>query len=164
MKLRPDCRADELWENGHRSGQASPFIIVSALVDVPLRWTRTCSNALPLTFGAGVATWTLAGANQGDTHEGRLIGRISQRWATESNQLVQLKSAPQYAVNPCGKIILTIFALRSWAQRKALVCDNSTAEAPDNSFAILGLQAPCSPRTRLSRPSRLRFAVMIIGW
>ena len=55
-------------------------------------------------FWSGVATWTLAGATQGDTHEGRLIGRISQRWATESNQLVPTEKRPQYAVTPAGKL------------------------------------------------------------
>jgi tetratricopeptide (TPR) repeat protein len=100
--------------------------------DLLKRFTRLLERGCHLDIG-----W----CHQGDPYEGRLIGRISQRWATESNQLVQLKSALNMLL-PLRENYPDHFRFKVMGTAESfLVCDNSTAEASDNSFAILGLQA-----------------------
>jgi tetratricopeptide (TPR) repeat protein len=78
--------------------------------------------------------------HQGDTVEGRLIHRISQRWGTESNQLTQLKDALNMLL-PLRENYPDHFRFQIMGTAEHfLVCDNSTTEEPNNSFAIVGLQ------------------------
>jgi tetratricopeptide (TPR) repeat protein len=100
--------------------------------DLLQRFTRLLERGCHLDIG-----W----CHQGDPQEGRLIGRISQRWATESNQLVQLKSALNMLL-PLRENYPNHFRFKVMGTAESfLVCDNSTAEAPEHSFAILSLQA-----------------------
>lgn len=79
--------------------------------------------------------------HRGDPVEGRLIWRIGQRWGTESNQLTQLKNALNMLM-PLRENYPDHFRFKIMGTAENfLVCDNSTAEAPNNSFAILGLKA-----------------------
>lgn len=79
--------------------------------------------------------------HRGDPVEGRLIGRISQRWDTESSQLTRLKNALNKLL-PLRENYPDHFRFKIMGTAENfLVCDNSTPEAPHNSFAILGLKA-----------------------
>ena len=79
--------------------------------------------------------------HRGDLSEGRLIWRIGQRWATESSQLTQLKNALNTLL-PLRENYPDHFRFKVMGTAETfLVCDNSTADTPDQSFAILGLQA-----------------------
>lgn len=79
--------------------------------------------------------------HRGDLIEGRLMWRISQRWSTESSQLSQLKRALNTLL-PLRENYPDHFRFQIMGTAESfLVCDNSTTEAPNNSFAILGLQS-----------------------
>jgi tetratricopeptide (TPR) repeat protein len=79
--------------------------------------------------------------HRGDPVEGRLVWRISQRWSTESSQLARLKSALN-TLMPLRENYPNQFRFKIMGTAENfLVCDNSTAAAPTNSFAIVGLQS-----------------------
>jgi tetratricopeptide (TPR) repeat protein len=100
--------------------------------DLLKRFTRLLERGCDLEIG-----W----CHRGDQVGGRLIWRISQRWSTESSQLTQLKSALN-ALLPLREHYPEQFRFKIiGTAENFLVCDNSTAAAPNNSFAILGVQS-----------------------
>jgi tetratricopeptide (TPR) repeat protein len=101
--------------------------------DLLSRFTRLLDRGCHLEIG-----W----CHQGDPLEGRLIGRISQRWATESSQQEQLKNALNMLL-PLRENYPDQFRFKVMGTAENfLVCDNSTAtDTANSSFAILGLQA-----------------------
>lgn len=78
--------------------------------------------------------------HQGDLIEGRLVSRIRQRWETQSSQLTQLQNALNMLL-PLRENYPDHFRFKIMGTAEQfLVCDNSTTEAPNNSFAIIGLR------------------------
>jgi tetratricopeptide (TPR) repeat protein len=78
--------------------------------------------------------------HQGDLIEGRLINRIRQRWETQSSQLTQLQNALNMLL-PLRENYPDHFRFKIMGTAEHfLVCDNSTTEAPNQSFAIIGLR------------------------
>lgn len=82
--------------------------------------------------------------HRGDQHDGRLAWRISQRWGTESSQLLQLKAALNQLL-PLRENYPDRFKFRIMGSAENyLVCDSgsstSTGNAPGHTYAIVSLK------------------------
>ncbi|HSM81627.1 MAG TPA: tetratricopeptide repeat protein, partial [Nodosilinea sp.] len=79
--------------------------------------------------------------HRGDQQDGRLAWRISQRWGTESSQLQLLRTALNQLL-PLRENYPDRFKFRIMGTAESyLVCDSGSGAAPDQTYAIVSLQA-----------------------
>ncbi|MGB3199261.1 MAG: tetratricopeptide repeat protein, partial [Nodosilinea sp.] len=79
--------------------------------------------------------------HRGDQHDGRLAWRISQRWGTESSQLLQLKAALNQLL-PLRENYPDRFKFRIMGSAESyLVCDSGSSAPADHTYAIVSLKA-----------------------